>query len=78
MTDHPSESRGLISAENPCPMCGSSDFTWGIPLASKSVGEIAKVFVYFQYQIDGENAEAPLNARRCNRCGNILLFAIDK
>lgn len=70
-------SQGLNSRENPCPVCGSTDFTWGMPLASKSVGEIAKVFIYFQYKIDGENGEVPLEARSCKQCGNTLLFTID-
>lgn len=62
--------------KNPCPVCGSTDFTWGMPIASPPVENLTRVFIYFS-DGNGEAAEAPLHARRCNQCGNVLFFTID-
>ena len=75
MASPSSKSQGLDSRENPCPVCGSSDFTWGIPVANQNV---PTTFLYFRYSLEnGEDTEAPVHARRCNQCGNILIFILD-
>ena len=70
-------SKNLVSADNPCPVCGSENFTWGMPMASPSIREFAKVFIYFKYKVEDEHG-IPLSARLCNQCGNVMFFIIDK
>jgi hypothetical protein len=49
-------------AENPCPNCGETDFTWGNLVGAGFVKSIWAIVP------DG------LAARLCDRCGNIQLF----
>lgn len=68
--------RNLDPKENPCPVCGSQDFSWGEPRAGR---EAPGEFVY--YRPDGstwEDGDFPLYSRLCNRCGNVLFFVNDK
>jgi ribosomal protein S27AE len=72
-------SQGLQLRENPCPVCGSTDFTWGMPIASPSVGELTRVFIYFTFKTEErQDGEIPLETRCCNQCGNVLFFTIDR
>lgn len=72
-TDSP-KSNGLDSAENPCPMCGSSNFTWGI--AQIIPIEPSHSHLVFAYgEAIGKSDGEFLEARRCNQCGNVLFFA---
>lgn len=69
------DKKTLNSKDNPCPVCNSQNFTWGIPVANQTQ---PTTYLYFRYSIEnGEDAEAPLIARRCNRCGNVLIFILD-
>lgn len=75
MTTQPPESREPISAENPCPMCGSSDFTWGITQVRH--GEQSPLYLFFAYDEEKGKKDGGdgLECRRCNQCGNVLFFA---
>jgi hypothetical protein len=67
--------RSLDSKENPCPVCGSEDFRWGLPIAGK---EAPGEFTYFRSGgTTWEDGDIPLQARLCNQCGNVLIFIID-
>ena len=75
MTDHVSESQNLISAEKPCPMCGSSDFTWGVPQIKHGEDSPLRLFFAYGEEIGHKYGGEGLEARRCNQCGNVLFFA---
>lgn len=54
----------------PCPVCGSTDFTWGEALTPQ-VGGLLR----FKTKQDGFFKGGRLiKARECNQCGNVLLF----
>lgn len=60
------------AARNPCPLCGSNRFTWGVissygpmQFQSDDAGWLTKVFAGGQ----------KVRARRCDSCRNIQLFA---
>jgi hypothetical protein len=75
MSESSEPRRYLNSKDNPCPVCGSEDFSWGMPIAGK---EAPGEFTYFRP--DGstwEDGDIPLCSRLCNRCGNVLFFIID-
>ncbi len=74
MTSDSPKSNGLDSSENPCPMCASSDFTWGI--AQIIPTEHSRLHLVFAYdEAIGQDDGGFIEARRCNQCGNILFFA---
>ncbi len=54
-----------IRAPRACPYCNSGDFTWG---------ELATVQVFRRKEGGVFERPQPVNARRCNGCGNILLY----
>ncbi len=53
-------------AQLPCPICGSTDYSWGIALSSN-----ARV----RFIADGAHGTGNnLKARKCNRCHNVQTF----
>lgn len=51
----------------PCPVCGNNrQFTWGIPISNGQVR--------FKPDENLFNSEG-LKMRKCNQCGNILMFS---
>ncbi|MEL6272626.1 MAG: hypothetical protein AAF787_02870 [Chloroflexota bacterium] len=72
-------------AYNPCHICGSEDFSWGIATAKGSQVQI--VFRYEKTPLESKRGfegrtigrvfvEGELIARRCNVCGNLQNFAV--
>lgn len=74
-------------AYNPCHICGSEDYVWGMATAKGSQVQI--VFRYQKAPLDTKRGfegrtigkvfvEGELIARRCNICGNVQNFAVQE
>ena len=75
MNDESSKKQRYLPGEQPCVVCGKSEFEWGLLIAGKNKpGE----FTYFRpHGSKWEDGDIPLEARRCEACGNVLLFILD-
>jgi hypothetical protein len=73
MTDAQSQRPRLpqYPRESPCSVCGANEFQWGgVTLDETNRG------IYFRLEgTTYEDGDAPVMARRCTHCGNMLLFA---
>ncbi len=65
----------LHPSENPCPICGSSDFSWGLPIAGRNApGE----YIYLRPKgKTWEDGDIVLEVRLCERCNNVQFFKVD-
>jgi hypothetical protein len=60
------------SRENPCPICGHTDYSWGQAITSN---DLPDQFLYFRpYPTTREDGDMGLYARMCDWCKNVQFF----
>jgi hypothetical protein len=63
--------------ENPCPVCGKSEFTWGRLSVGKTHGDNRSRVFFRPMDATFEDGDIPIYVRHCEICGNILMFTVD-
>ena len=71
MTDEPIR-KNLNPRENPCHICGNSDYIWGEPITSNN--EPDRYLFFREFGTTREDGDRGLYARMCKVCGNVQFF----
>lgn len=67
-----SEKKTPNSRENPCPICGHTDYTWGSPITSNDAPDQSLFFR--PYNTSRDDGDLGLYARMCDWCKNVQFF----
>ena len=71
MSESPKK-KNLNPRENPCPICGHTDYSWGNAITTNNAPDQSLFFR--PYGTTREDGDLPLYARKCDWCGNVQFF----
>lgn len=75
-SDNPDQpERNFGPGENPCDICGYTEFYWGNMYARKPQSDELKLR-FRPSQFDPDDGDYFIEARLCKNCGNIKLFGV--